>query len=169
MDKISASGMRTLTFGDRSISYNEATDDPGDSVSERSDHETEYSYPSSIYPCSDMDSGVGDDREDVCCENESVETDRKVIKPDLKAIEELTNFDEVKCCHNENCSNVFSFRMMMMIVTNTLRVTKRVKISVLKMMTQTLTRKKRMFSLPMLFSTQRKCCQGGTRRRMTRA
>ena len=98
MDKISASSMRTLTFGDRSISYNETTDDPGDSVSERSDHETEYSYPSSIYPFSDLDSGVGDDREDVCCENESVETaaDRKVIKPDLKAIEELTNFDEVK-------------------------------------------------------------------------
>ena len=92
----SASGMRTLTIGDRSISYNEATDDLGDSVSERSDHETDYSYPSSIYPCSDLDSGVGDDREDVCCESESVESDRKVIKPDLKAIEELTNFDEVK-------------------------------------------------------------------------
>ena len=59
--------------------------------------------------------------------------------------------------------------MMMMIVMDTLRVKmmRRVKISVLKRMTQTLTRKKRMFSLPMLFSTQRKCCQGGTRRRMT--
>ena len=97
-----ASGMRTLTFGDRSISYNEANDDPGDSVSElSSEHDNDYSYPGSIYPCSDLDSGVGDEREerDVCCEEhkENVETDRKVIKPDLKAIEELTNFEEV--CH----------------------------------------------------------------------
>lgn len=98
-----ASGMRTLTFGDRSISYNEANDDLGDSVSEQSEHDNDYSYPSSIYPCSDLDSGVGDEREerDVCCEEpkENVETDRKVIKPDLKAIEELTNFEEVSICH----------------------------------------------------------------------
>ena len=97
-----ASSMRTLTFGDRSISYNEANDDPGDSVSELSEHDNDYSYPSSIYPCSDLDSGVGDEREDsVYCEEhkENVETDRKVIKPDLKAIEELTNFEEVNICH----------------------------------------------------------------------
>ena len=93
MDKIS-SGMRTLTFGDRSISYNETNDDLEDSVSERSDQDNDYSYPSSIYPCSDMDSGVGDEREDEE-PKENVESDRKVIKPDLKAIEELTNFDEV--------------------------------------------------------------------------
>ena len=93
--------MRTLTFGDRSISYNEANDDLADSVSEQSEHENDYSYPSSIYPCSDLDSGVGDEREDVCCEEpkENVDSDRKVIKPDLKAIEELTNFDEVIIWH----------------------------------------------------------------------
>ena len=93
MDKVSTS-MRTLTFGERSISYNDANDDLEDCVSERS--ESDYSCPSSIYPCSDMDSGVG---EDVCCEEPKenfVESERKVIKPDLKAIEELTNFDEVK-------------------------------------------------------------------------
>lgn len=66
-------------------------------MSELSEHDNDYSYPSSIYPCSDLDSGVGDEREDsVYCEEhkENVETDRKVIKPDLQAIEELTNFEE---------------------------------------------------------------------------
>merc|ERR1719270_1621771 len=51
---------------------------------------------SSIYPCSDIDSGVG---EDVCDEHRetaenAIEHERKVIKLDVSAIRELTNFDE---------------------------------------------------------------------------
>ena len=107
--------MRTLTFGDRSISYNEANDDLADSVSEQSsEHDNDYSYPSSIYPCSDLDSGVGDEREDVCCEEpkENVDSDRKVIKPDLKAIEELTNFDEVIIWHLQTIFGCVIFSLL---------------------------------------------------------
>ena len=110
--------MRTLTFGDRSISYNEANDDLADSVSEQSSEheENDYSYPSSIYPCSDLDSGVGDEREreDVCCEEpkENVDSDRKVIKPDLKAIEELTNFDEVIIWHLQTIFGCVIFSLL---------------------------------------------------------
>ena len=109
--------MRTLTFGDRSISYNEANDDLADSVSEQSSEheENDYSYPSSsIYPCSDLDSGVGDERDDVCCEEpkENVDSDRKVIKPDLKAIEELTNFDEVIIWHLQTIFGCVIFSLL---------------------------------------------------------
>ena len=96
------SHMRTLTFGDRSISYNEASDDVSDEhehVDDDNDTDKDDSYPSSIYPCSDIDSGVC---EDVCCGEHRddtlenvVETERKIIKPDVTAIREMTNFDEV--------------------------------------------------------------------------
>ena len=97
--------IRTLTFGDRKISYNE---DIEHHVSEDVEKDDE-SYASSVYTCSDMDSGVC---EDVCCDqqrdnldsevmenhdsNENSTNERKIIKPDLIAIRELTNFDEVR-------------------------------------------------------------------------
>ena len=62
------------------------------------DVDEENEMDSSIYPCSDIDSGVG---EDVCDEHRetsenAIEHERKVIKLDVSAIRELTNFDEVK-------------------------------------------------------------------------
>jgi len=97
------SHMRTLTFGDRSISYNEGSDDVNsehehiEHTDDDNDTDKDDSYPSSIYPCSDIDSGVC---EDVCCDEHRdtlenvVETERKIIKPDVTAIREMTNFDE---------------------------------------------------------------------------
>ena len=73
-----SAAMRTLTIGDRSISYAAAA-------------EEEAEAGDCVYPSSDRDSGVGD-TEDVCC---SVDTERRIIKPDLQAIRQLTNFDEV--------------------------------------------------------------------------
>ena len=74
-----SAAMRTLTIGDRSISYAAAAE------------EEEAEAGDCVYPSSDRDSGVGD-TEDVCC---SVDTERRIIKPDLQAIRQLTNFDEV--------------------------------------------------------------------------
>ena len=75
-----SAAMRTLTIGDRSISYAAAAEE-----------EAEAEAGDCVYPSSDRDSGVGD-TEDVCC---SVDTERRIIKPDLQAIRQLTNFDEV--------------------------------------------------------------------------
>ena len=88
--------MRTLTFGDRKISYNEE-ETLVTSISE----DKEESFVSSVYPCSDIDSGVG---EDVGCDEHKDNHDnvvdnvveRKIIQPDVSAIRELTNFDEVR-------------------------------------------------------------------------
>ena len=86
------SAVRTLTFGDRKISYNEE-ETLVTSISE----DKEESYVSSVYPCSDIDSGVG---EDVGCDehkdNHDNVVERKIIQPDVSTIRELTNFDEVK-------------------------------------------------------------------------
>lgn len=103
---MTSSSIRTLTFGDRKISYNE---DIEHHVGVGDDGEKDdESYASSVYPCSDMDSGVC---EDVCCDQRQDNLDaevmenhdshensneRKIIKPDLMAIRELTNFDEVR-------------------------------------------------------------------------
>ena len=80
--------LRTLTFGDRRISYSE-TEEP--------QAETEKNFTSlggGGGQFSDLDSGVC---EDVCCEDvaSSPDTERKLIQPDVSAIRELTNFDEV--------------------------------------------------------------------------
>ena len=75
-----SAAVRTLTIGDRSISYAAAAEE-----------EAEAEAGDCVYPSSDRDSGVGD-TEDVCC---SVDTERRIIKPDLQAIRQLTNFDEV--------------------------------------------------------------------------
>ena len=90
------SAVRTLTFGDRKISYNEE-ETLVTSISE----DKEESYVSSVYPCSDIDSGVG---EDVGCDEHKDNHDnvvdnvveRKIIQPDVSTIRELTNFDEVR-------------------------------------------------------------------------
>ena len=84
-----SSQLRTLTFGDRKISYDEAS-------SQQENLDTEDKDYSSIgaYQFSDLDSGVC---EDVCCDDvrSTPETERKIIKPDVSTIRELTNFDEV--------------------------------------------------------------------------
>lgn len=72
-----SAAVRTLAIGDRSISYAAAA-------------EEEAEAGDCVYPSSDRDSGVGD-TEDVCC---TVDTERRIIKPDLQAIRQLTNFDE---------------------------------------------------------------------------
>ena len=74
-----SAAVRTLTIGDRSISYAAAAEEEAELAED------------CVYPSSDRDSGVGD-TEDVCC---SVDTERRIIKPDLQAIRQLTNFDEV--------------------------------------------------------------------------
>ena len=83
------SQLRTLTFGDRRISYNDEA--------EQEDYDEDSKEYSSLspYQFSDLDSGVC---EDVCCDpavRDTPETERKIIKPDVSAIKELTNFDEV--------------------------------------------------------------------------
>ena len=82
--------LRTLTFGDRRISYNEAE--------EEADSEKNFSSLGGGGQFSDLDSGVC---EDVCCDDlaSSPDTERKIIRPDVSTIRELTNFDEVK--HHE--------------------------------------------------------------------
>ena len=80
--------VRTLTFGDRRISYNEA---------EETESEKNFtSLGGGGGQFSDLDSGVC---EDVCCDDiasqGSPDTERKIIMPDVSAIRELTNFDEV--------------------------------------------------------------------------
>ena len=96
-----ASHLRTLTFGDRSISYNDSSDvaaEPSEGKHDTSTVDDHNELDSSIYTCSDIDSGVG---EDVCCDERRdnienvVENERKIIRPDVSAIRELTNFDEV--------------------------------------------------------------------------
>ena len=85
--------LRTLTFGDRRISYSETEDEDPQA-------ETEKNFTSlggGGGQFSDLDSGVC---EDLCCDDLasccSPDTERKIIKPDISTIRELTNFDEVK-------------------------------------------------------------------------
>jgi len=84
------SQLRTLTFGDRRISYDE------EARLEIGDDDADKDYSSlNTYQFSDMDSGVC---EDVCCDVRDVrgtpDTERKIIKPDVSTIRQLTNFDE---------------------------------------------------------------------------
>ena len=81
--------LRTLTFGDRRISYNEADQ------AEEADSEKNFTSLGGGGQFSDLDSGVC---EDVCCDSlaSSPDTERKIIRPDVSTIRELTNFDEVK-------------------------------------------------------------------------
>ena len=91
--------LRTLTFGDRRISYSE-TEEP--------QAETEKNFTSlggGGGQFSDLDSGVC---EDVCCEDvaSSPDTERKLIQPDVSAIRELTNFDEVRQHQHYSCGKI---------------------------------------------------------------
>ena len=86
--------VRTLTFGDRRISYDEADLTILETDSEK--NFTSFGGGGGGGQFSDLDSGVC---EDVCCDDiassGSPETERKIIMPDVSAIRELTNFDEV--------------------------------------------------------------------------
>ena len=82
--------MRTLRLGDRTISYDTGLDmvhTPYSRNSGNFEGERKVSV-----PYSEADSGVGSD----CCEDhEEVENERRLIKPDMMAISQLLNFDEV--------------------------------------------------------------------------
>lgn len=102
-----SSQLRTLTIGDRRISYDEAASVVSlKNGIDEDDEEKDYSS-SGAYQFSDLDSGVC---EDVCCDHvrSSPDTERKIIKPDVSTIRELTNFDEVRKIqqhYNNNCEN----------------------------------------------------------------
>ena len=92
--------LRTLTFGDRRISYNETDQaDLADLAEEEADSEKNFTSLGGGGQFSDLDSGVC---EDVCCDSlaSSPDTERKIIRPDVSTIRELTNFDEVKHQHD---------------------------------------------------------------------
>ena len=89
--------LRTLTFGDRRISYNET--DQAQEVDGEKNFTSLGGGGGGHF--SDLDSGVCDDC-GVCCEDlpSSPDTERKIIRPDVSTIRELTNFDEVKHHHD---------------------------------------------------------------------
>jgi len=84
--------MRTLTFGDRTISYDlglDVMEDTGPQLNIQPEMFQPTERKVSI-AFSD-DSGVGSE----CSEDhDDVDTERKLIKPDIKAISQLLNFDE---------------------------------------------------------------------------
>jgi len=79
--------MRTITFGDRTISYDTGLDmlhNTGPTRSLPTERKVSVPY-------SEADSGAGSD----CSEDhEEVDNERKLIKPDMMAISQLLNFDE---------------------------------------------------------------------------
>jgi len=91
--------MRTLTFGDRTISYDtglncvDKTGDLGSSRFQRRVVDMEENIRSS--PFSEADSGAGSDySEDQEEDNKDAKDKRQLIKPDHMAMSQLLNFDE---------------------------------------------------------------------------
>ena len=101
--------MRTLTFGDRTISYDTGLDmlENTGEVKEEIKVKTFFSFsgqhmslpPDKLphgerkvsVPYSEADSGVGSE-----CSEDHEDVERKLIKPDMMAISQLLNFDEVQ-------------------------------------------------------------------------
>jgi len=84
--------MRTLTFGDRTISYDLGLDVMGNTGTPLN-FQPEKFQPTErkVSLAYSDDSGAGSE----CSEDhEDVETERKLIKPDIMAISQLLNFDE---------------------------------------------------------------------------
>ena len=82
--------MRTLTFGDRTISYDVGLDTIVSESSLTSEQERKVSVASS----ESADSGVGDTGDNEEGDQETA-GERRVIRPDDVAVRQLLNFDEV--------------------------------------------------------------------------
>jgi len=94
--------MRTLTFGDRTISYDAGLDTfHNDSSTRTSSTDVQYEMTErkvSVAKSESADSGVGADADTVIDNQddsqEYIENERRVIKPDDIAVRQLLNFDE---------------------------------------------------------------------------
>ena len=91
--------MRTLTFGDRTISYDAGLDTlyTSDHVDTCVSSKTGDAAERKVSVASSADSGVGDSLNDDNTEDVSDASagERRLIRPDDSAVRQLLNFDEV--------------------------------------------------------------------------
>ena len=82
--------MRTLTFGDRTISY-----DVGLDTIAVQEETSEQERKVSVAGSESADSGVGDTGDHEEDQRDQETGERRVIRPDDSAVRQLLNFDEV--------------------------------------------------------------------------